>query len=130
MAAIVTARFGYDIRAALKKAKTRPEYNQESLLLEVARRISDAMEEQNVSRAELARRLRVSPPYITKILRGHENFSLQTLARIAFALGRKWKLRLIKPASEEGVSSSSIRIRARLERSGMHSREEYLRRAY
>ncbi len=95
MTEIVIERTGYDIGAAIKRAKTRPEYHHEAILLEVARRISNAMEEQGMSRAELARKLGVSPAYITKVLRGHENFSIQTLARIAFALGQTWELLLI-----------------------------------
>jgi ribosome-binding protein aMBF1 (putative translation factor) len=89
MTEIVIERTGYDIGAAIKRAKGRPEYHQETILLEVARRISNAMEKQNVSHAELARKLNVSPVYITKVLRGCENFSLQTLAGIAFALGKR-----------------------------------------
>ena len=99
MTEIVIERSGYDIGAALKRAKTRPDYYQETILLEVARRISDAMEEQDVSRADLARKLGVSPAYITKVLRGNENFSLQTLAGIAFALDKRWECLLI----EQGV---------------------------
>lgn len=95
MTEMVIERTGYDIGAALRRAKTRPEHYQETILLEVARRISDAMEEQDISRAELARKLGVTPAYITKILRGHENFSLQTLAKIAFTLEKKWAMRLI-----------------------------------
>jgi len=95
MTEIVIERTGYDIEAARKKAQTRPEYYQETILLEVARRISDAMKENGMTRAELARKLAVTPAYITKVLRGNENFSLQTLARIAFTLNRKWECLLI-----------------------------------
>jgi hypothetical protein len=55
MTEIVIERTGYDIGAAIKRAKGRPEYHQETILLEVARRISNATEEQDVSRADLAR---------------------------------------------------------------------------
>lgn len=103
MTEIVIERGGYDIGTALKRAKTRPDYYQETILLEVARRISDAMEKQGVSRAELARKLGVSSAYITKVLRGHENFSLQTLARIAGALESKWEFLLINRDVDAGA---------------------------
>ncbi|HBA82819.1 MAG TPA: hypothetical protein DCZ95_01875 [Verrucomicrobia bacterium] len=53
------------------------------------------MQERGVSRSDLARDLNVSPAYITKVLRGDENFSIQTLARIAFVLKMKWECLLI-----------------------------------
>lgn len=45
------------------------------------------MEEQKVSRAELARRLGTSRAYVTKLLGGNANFTLQTMAKVAMALG-------------------------------------------
>lgn len=95
MTEIIIERSGYDIEAAFKNAKKSPEYHQEAILLDVARRISDAMDEQGVTRADLARKLNVSQPYITKVLRGTENFSLKTLARIAFVLKKKWEVFLV-----------------------------------
>jgi transcriptional regulator with XRE-family HTH domain len=45
------------------------------------------MEEQKVSRAELARRLGTSRAYVTKLLGGNANFTLQTMAKVAMVLG-------------------------------------------
>ena len=45
------------------------------------------MEEQNVSRAELARRLGTSRAYVTKLLGGNANFTLHTMTKVAMALG-------------------------------------------
>jgi plasmid maintenance system antidote protein VapI len=45
------------------------------------------MEEQGVSRAELARRLGTSRAYITKLLDGNANFTLETMTKVAMALG-------------------------------------------
>jgi plasmid maintenance system antidote protein VapI len=45
------------------------------------------MEEQKVSRAELARRLGTSRAYVTKLLGGNANFTLQTMTKVAMALG-------------------------------------------
>jgi transcriptional regulator with XRE-family HTH domain len=44
------------------------------------------MEEQKVSRAELARRLGTSRAYVTKLLGGNANFTLQTMTKVAMAL--------------------------------------------
>lgn len=45
------------------------------------------MEKQGVSKAELARRLGTSRAYVTKLLGGDANFTLQTMTRVAMALG-------------------------------------------
>ncbi len=44
------------------------------------------MEELQISRSDLAKKLDTSPAYITKILRGYSNFTLETMVKIAFAL--------------------------------------------
>jgi ribosome-binding protein aMBF1 (putative translation factor) len=53
---------------------------------EVSDAIYAVMEKEGVSRAELARRLKVSPQYVTKILQGDPNFTLRSLVKIASAL--------------------------------------------
>ena len=61
---------------------------QERLLLDVTESIAALLEKQNVSRAELARRLGKSPAFVTKLLRGDNNFTLRTLSDVFFALNR------------------------------------------
>lgn len=65
------------------------EYNLDGLKVEIAEKIYLAMKNRRVSNAELARRLNKSRPYITKILQGNVNFTLETLAKIAQALDCK-----------------------------------------
>lgn len=52
------------------------------LVTEISRR----MEELHLSRTDLAKRMGVSPAYITKILYGNANFTLETIAKLAHAL--------------------------------------------
>jgi plasmid maintenance system antidote protein VapI len=47
-----------------------------------------------ISRSELARRLQVSPAYITKIFRGDVNFTIDTMVRLARAVGGNLHLHL------------------------------------
>lgn len=49
--------------------------------------IIDYMQDNNLTRAELATQLDVSQQYLSKILSGTENFSIKTIARIETALG-------------------------------------------
>jgi len=45
------------------------------------------MKANGVSRSELARRLGVSPAYVTKVLRGNVNFTLDSMVRLVRAAG-------------------------------------------
>lgn len=62
-------------------------FNRERFLDEVALTVYAAMEREGLSRSELAARLGVSKPMVTKILSGANNFRLETLADCLFALG-------------------------------------------
>lgn len=61
---------------------------QERLILEVTEAIATLLQEQEVSRAELARRIGKSPAFVTKLLRGDNNFTLRTLSDVFFAMER------------------------------------------
>ena len=100
---LVPVKDGYSFGRALEEAKKRYDYYEEGLFVTIAERVVDAMEAKRVSRSELARRLKVSPAYVTKILRGHANLSLESLAKVAFALGLKWECLLIPLKSELGL---------------------------
>jgi transcriptional regulator with XRE-family HTH domain len=65
----------------------RRELAQERLLLEATERIAEAMVERNVTQAELARRLGVTPSEISMRLRGTRNLTLRTVADMIGALG-------------------------------------------
>ena len=48
-----------------------------------------------MTQADLASRLGVKPGYISRVLRGHENLTLKTLAKIAFILDKRWECMLV-----------------------------------
>ena len=96
---------GYSFTKGLERAKARLAYCEEGLSVETAARIIDAMERRGVTRSELACRMEVSPAYVTKILRGHANLSLESLAKVAFALDLKWECLLIPKDAKIGVLS-------------------------
>lgn len=105
MNTIVPSKGRYSFTKGLARAKTRPAYYEEGLFLDVASRIIDIMDAHGVTRSELARRLNVSPAYITKMLRGHANLSLESLAKVAYAIGFKWECVLIPKDAKVDVLS-------------------------
>ena len=53
----------------------------------IALKIVDFMQENNLSRADIAERLGCTPQYVSKILSGKTNFSFKTIAEIERRLG-------------------------------------------
>ncbi|MDY4889070.1 MAG: helix-turn-helix transcriptional regulator [Sphaerochaetaceae bacterium] len=60
---------------------------QEKLRRTVSRELNEAMVARKVSKADLARALETSRSNITQILKGDRNFTVDTLSRIAEAIG-------------------------------------------
>ena len=100
---IIKVKDGFDFYKALEEAKHHSPYYEEKLLLDVADRIIEEMDRSDISRVELAKRLGVSPAYITKILRGHANLTIESLAKIAFALGKKWECVMVDAKEKENM---------------------------
>jgi len=76
------------------QARRMPEYWEEGAILDFTEALYIAMEEQGVTRAELARRLGTSQAYITRVLGGHANFTLKTMSKLALALGLRLEVGL------------------------------------
>lgn len=73
-------------RRFIEETEASPDYWHEIAVVELTEDLSRLMEEGQVSRAELARRLGTSRAYITKLLGGDANFTLMTMVKLALAL--------------------------------------------
>ncbi len=73
-------------RQLIEKAETSLDYWREATLTEFIDDVCRRMEEKNISRAELSRRLDTSRAYITKLLGGNANYTLSTMVKLALAL--------------------------------------------
>ncbi len=65
---------------------------QERLILDATEAIVGLLEEQGVSRQELARRLGKSKGFVSQLLSGERNMTLRTLADLGYALGRSFSV--------------------------------------
>jgi transcriptional regulator with XRE-family HTH domain len=54
----------------------------------------EKMSELNMNNAALAKAAGVSPAYVTKVMRGSENFTLQTMTKLARAVGGKVRIHI------------------------------------
>jgi transcriptional regulator with XRE-family HTH domain len=60
-------------------------------VLDIDRRMKD----KNLSRTELAEKLKTTSAYVTKVMRGDVNFTLETMTKLALAVGGKLQVRII-----------------------------------
>lgn len=79
----------------LKQIKSSDSYEIEVVRDSISEQIFSIMQAQRITKAELARKLKTSAPYITKLLQGNGNFTIETLVRIARALGCKFRPSLV-----------------------------------
>lgn len=63
-------------------------YQQERAILEFTELLCEILQEQNVTRSELARRLGKTKGYITQLLDGRANMTVRTMSDVLVALGR------------------------------------------
>jgi transcriptional regulator with XRE-family HTH domain len=76
---------------------------QEELIIQATESIFEMMEQRNVSRSELARRLGKTPGYVTHILSGGRNMTLRTIADVADALQVRPRMILAEPVCPVGT---------------------------
>jgi transcriptional regulator with XRE-family HTH domain len=91
--------------------KRRQIYERESLAFNAAELISDLMEEQAVSKSELAGKVGVTKSHITQLLGGSRNMTMHSLADLAFALGCKVELKTT-PLGDLAFSEDARRARS------------------
>jgi len=73
-------------------AERKPAYWAEGAWLAFTEELLALMETQNVTRAELARRIGVSPAYISKVFRGTVNLTIDSMSKLALAVGASVRL--------------------------------------
>lgn len=75
-------------------------YHVEGAILEFTEETCRIMETQGVTKSELAKRLGCQPAYVTKLLSGQNNFTLETMVKVARVLESEIKIHLQGPGVE------------------------------
>ena len=70
----------------IEQHKEDPGFLARQLLIRVAEEIARLLDAKGITRSELAQRLGVKPPLVTRILQGQPNITILTLVRLAVAL--------------------------------------------
>ena len=82
-----------ELKQTLEAARTTFEYRLEKVLFEVAEQTCKLVESQGITRSELAQRLAVTPAYVTKLLNGNPNLTIESLLKLSDALGQTLDIR-------------------------------------
>lgn len=69
-------------------------YYSEGIKLEIAEQIHHFMEKKEINQTQLAELLDVNRAYVSRILKGNVNVTVETLAKIGKGLNAEWKINL------------------------------------
>lgn len=78
----------------LDKFRETLDYELANVEMDFTDSLEALMQRRGVNKSELARRIETSPAYITKILRGSTNFTLETMVKLARALDGELHVRV------------------------------------
>jgi transcriptional regulator with XRE-family HTH domain len=99
-----------------KSSANKRAFAEERLILDVAQKVWEVMEEAKVSRSALAESLSRTRSYITQVLSGNTNLTLRTLAAIGDALNYDVKFEL--NANPKIVAGEQLTLTGEPTRSG------------
>ncbi|NLA50665.1 Uncharacterized conserved small protein [Oligella ureolytica] len=85
----------------LRNAEQSEQYWISGAQIEFSMKIASIMKEENLNQKQLAEILEVSPAYVSKLLAGNQNLTLNTMIRYARKLGREFSFDLTKPEHKE-----------------------------
>ena len=72
------------------------EYKIESIAFDISVQIYKQMEKLGINKKDLAEKLNVSKSYITQLLKGKSNMTIETLIKVAEALGMTLQIKLVE----------------------------------
>lgn len=79
----------------LKQAAKSVDYWSHLAMRAFVRDLGQRMDELGMKRADLARKIDASTAYVTKVMRGDANFTLETMTKLAMAVNGKLAVRIV-----------------------------------
>jgi transcriptional regulator with XRE-family HTH domain len=96
----------------IKRAVGSADYWAQAAMRRFVLDIDKRMLAQDISRAELAEKLGTSRAYVTKAMRGDVNFTLETMTKLALAVGGKLHIEVV----DRDVSTPKVGLQWHVER--------------
>jgi transcriptional regulator with XRE-family HTH domain len=89
------------IQRAEASAQETDEYWAEALKLEFALALDETRRAAGLSGAELAKRIKTSPAYISKVLSGESNLTIESMVKLVHAAGGRIRIEIVGKEQEE-----------------------------
>lgn len=83
----------------IQKRRTRPRYWKAAIKTRIADEIDRLTVTANMSRADLARKTGCSKPYITQVLSGGKNLTIDTMVNFACVFGLVPRIEFVEPSA-------------------------------
>lgn len=111
-------------RKVFDDLRSSDEFHIEAAKLEFALELKRVMDREEVSKAELASRLNVSAPMVSKLLRGDANLTIETMVKVARRLSGQLFLKIARDGCsarmfELAKTSRAAEIKSRATRSAL-----------
>lgn len=90
----------------IKNLKSSEVFHVEAAKLEFALELKRVMERENITRTDLAERLKVSKPMVSKLLRGDANLTIETMVKCCRSVGGSLFIRIVR----EGCSAKLFEL--------------------
>ena len=87
---------------ALREYASDPDFQAAGSAFEIMEQASLLMESAGISRSELAERMNVSRPYVTRLFKAPSNLTLRTMWQLALSLDAKVSVGIYLPEPEAG----------------------------
>ncbi len=78
----------------LDRSKKRDQFWVETAILEFTEEMAARMDQLKVTNSQLAERLNVNPAFVTKLLRGKNNFTIETMVKLSRALDAELRVHM------------------------------------
>lgn len=99
------------LQAKAAQARESHAYRAEGASIRFTEELVSRMKSCGVTRSALAEKIGTSPAYITKILRGETNFTLDTMVKVADALGCELIIDLRPTAKSASIPQAKVSYR-------------------
>ncbi len=90
---MIVMNYKEKLASRLHQHEKDPDYHFEGLQFDVMEQMLEIMEQKNVSNSQMAKKLKCSSAYITKLLKGDQNLTIRKLFDIGWALGQKLEVK-------------------------------------
>lgn len=88
------------LKEKLRNLRSSHEYKVEKVKLEFISCINKMMISKNITNADLARKIGSSPAYVTKIMKGDCNFTIDSMVKITDSLGARMHIHVADSAKQ------------------------------